>query len=80
MSKTITLRVDDDEYLMLKKAADGAKRTMSNFLEVAAMAYITQETYVSDEEMKEILGDKELLRQLRQGEKEIKEGKYRIVG
>jgi uncharacterized protein (DUF1778 family) len=79
MSKTITLRVDDDEYLMLKKAADGAKRTMSNFLEVAAIAYISRETYVSDEEMKEIMSDKELLRGLKRGMKDYKEGKYRLV-
>jgi hypothetical protein len=80
MSKTITLRVGDDEYRMIKKAADGAKRTISNFLEVAAIAYLSQETYVSDAEMKDIMGDKDLLRELRQGAKEMKEGKYRLVG
>ena len=80
MSKTITLRIDDDEYLMIKKAADGAKRTISNFLEVAAVDYISRESYVSDAEMKDILGDKQLLRELKQGKKEFKEGKHRIVG
>jgi uncharacterized protein (DUF1778 family) len=80
MSKTITVRIDDNEYEMFKKAAQGARRTISNFMEVAAIAYVSQETFVSDAEMKEILNDKDLLKGLRQGEKEIKEGKYKIVG
>jgi uncharacterized protein (DUF1778 family) len=79
MSKTITVRIDDDEYEMIKKAAQGTRRTISNFMEVAAIAYVSQESFVSDSEMKEILNDKELLKDLKHGEKEIKEGKYKIV-
>ena len=80
MSKTITLRIDDAEYELLKKAADGERRTISNFLEVAAMAYISGETFVSDTEMNEIMADKSLMKDLRQSKKEISERKYRIVG
>jgi uncharacterized protein (DUF1778 family) len=80
MSKTITMRVDDDVYQVLRKAAQGARRTISNFLEFATISYLTQETHASDLEMKAILEDKELLKALRTGEKEIREGRYRIVG
>ena len=80
MSKTITMRIDDDIYQMFKKAAHGARRTISNFLEFATLSYLSQETYVSDSEMKEILKDKDLLRDLKHGDREIKEGRYKIVG
>ena len=79
MSKTITMRVDDTVYAMIKTAAAGSRRTISNFLEYAAIAYLSQEAYVSDQEMSDIMSDKALLKSLRQGTKEIKEGKYRIV-
>ena len=37
MSKTITLRIDDEVYKILKTAANGEKRTISNFIEFAAL-------------------------------------------
>jgi len=80
MSKTITMRIDDDIYQIFKKAAHGARRTISNFLEFAAISYLSQDTYISDSEMKEIIKDKDLLRDLKHGEKEIKEGRYKVVG
>jgi hypothetical protein len=79
MSKTITLRVDDDVYTMLKMASDGAKRTISNFLEYAALTYLTQDTYVSEAEMNEIMHDKELLKNIRAAGKDIREGRYTVV-
>ena len=51
MSKTITLRLDDDIYNMLKKAADGEKRNISNFIEYATISFLSKEAFVSDEEM-----------------------------
>ena len=80
MPKTITLRIDDDIYQMFKKAAHGARRTISNFLEFAAISYLSQETYASDAEMKEILKDKDLQKDLKQSEREVREGRYTIVG
>ena len=80
MSKTITMRVDDDIYTMIKTAADGERRSISNFIEYATIAFLTEESFVSDNEMDEILRDENLLKNLKQGKKEIEEGKYRIVG
>lgn len=77
--KTLTVRVDDDTYNLLKKAADGEKRTISNFIEYAALRYLTSELYVSDEEMDEISQDKRLVQNLKKGIKEAKQGKYKIV-
>jgi hypothetical protein len=79
MSKTITMRVDDDTYSIIKKAADGDRRSISNFIEYATIAFLAEESFVSDNEMNEILRDENLLKNLKQGKKEIEEGKYRIV-
>ena len=80
MAKTITMRVDDDTYKLIKTAADGDRRSISNFIEYATIAFLTEESFVSDNEMDEILADENLLKGFKQGRKEIKEGKYRIVG
>lgn len=79
MSKTITLRLNDHIYKMLKTAAAGSRRTISNFLEYAALSFLSQETYISDHEMDEILNDEELLKDIMQSEKDIKNRKYKIV-
>ena len=79
MAKTITLRISDDTYQMLKTAANGTRRTISNFLEYAAVSFLSQDAFVSDREMDEIINDKSLLKSLKRGEKEVKEGRYRIV-
>jgi len=65
---------------MIKTAADGERRSISNFIEYATIAFLTEESFVSDNEMEEILKDENLLKNLKQGKKEIEEGKYRIVG
>ena len=33
MPKTITIRLDDDVYDMFRKAADGERRSISNFVD-----------------------------------------------
>ncbi|HAV10589.1 MAG TPA: CopG family transcriptional regulator [Dehalococcoidia bacterium] len=79
MAKTITVRVDDTTYNKIKNAADSERRTISNFIEYAALAYVDTSCFVADEEMKGILEDQELLNNLKQSIEDIKEGKYRIV-
>jgi len=64
MSKTITIRVDDSTYDIFKKAADGDRRTISNFVEFATLSYVTNEIHVSDQEMNEILSDSSLVSNL----------------
>lgn len=79
MPKTITIRIDDSVYDIFKKAADGERRTISNFVEFAALAYVTNEIHVSDQEMSEILSDASLVGELKKGLKDIRNGKYRLV-
>ena len=77
--KTLTLRVDDDIYSMIKLASDGAKRNISNFIEYATLQYLTSNQYMENEEMNDILNDKDLIKSLNQGLKEVKEGDYTFV-
>lgn len=77
--KTVTVRVDDNVYNLLKKAADGERRTISNFMENASLSYLTNEIYVSDHEMDQILNDSQLVKSLKKGIDDVKKGKYKIV-
>ena len=79
MGKTITIRIDDDTYGLIKKAASGQRRSISNFIEYATMAYLTDDSFVSDEEMEEILGNEKLLKSFQSAEHDIKNDKYQIV-
>ncbi|KAB2931315.1 MAG: DUF1778 domain-containing protein [Leptonema illini] len=77
--KTLTVRIDDGTYHLLKKAADGERRTLSNFIEHAAVQYVASQLTVTDEEMAAILKDESLVRDLRKGLKEAREGKVQIA-
>ena len=77
--KTLTMRVDDSIYQMIKAAADGQKRNISNFIEFATLQYLTSVQYVDHSEMNEILHDKELVQNLHDGLKDFKAKDYKIV-
>jgi uncharacterized protein (DUF1778 family) len=77
MTKTITLRVDENVYKTLKRAADGDRRTISNFLEYAAINYVFNNNVVDDDEMKEIMFFK---KDMNRGLDDIKKGRYKIIG
>lgn len=76
MAKTITVRLDDQLYDMFKKAATGEHRTISNFIEWATLAYLTNEMYVDDKEMNEI---RKQAASLRKGLSDVSKGNYTIV-
>jgi hypothetical protein len=77
--KTLTMRVDDSVYQMIKTAAEGQKRNISNFIEFATLQYLTSVQYVDNNEMNEILNDKELVQNLRDGLQDSKTEDYTIV-
>ena len=79
MAKTVTVRVDDTTYKRIKSAAESERRTISNFIEYATMAYVESSTFVDDQEMKDIVGDKVSLKNLKKSMDDIKRGNYRIV-
>lgn len=77
--KTVTMRVDDAVYEIIKSAAAGQKRTISNFIEYATTQYLTSSQYVDGSEMEEILNDQELVTNLKTGLNDLQSGDYTIV-
>ena len=77
--KTVTMRVDDSIYEMIKLAADGQKRNISNFIEYATTQYLTSTQYVDTAEMNEIVQNEELLENLKSGLVDVQNGDYTIV-
>ena len=77
--KTVTMRVDDSTYRMIKQAADGQKRNLSNFIEFATLQYLSSAQFVDSDEMSEILEDKELFQNLKDGLDDMRKGNYTLV-
>jgi uncharacterized protein (DUF1778 family) len=79
VAKTVTVRLDDEAYELIKTAAQGDRRSMANFIEYAALSFISQQGFVPEEEMEDILADSELLKALDQGRKDYGSGRYKVV-
>jgi len=76
MAKTVTVRVEDEIYNIFKKAADGQRRTISNYIEYATLNYTINESVVDDEEMNEILA---FSADIEKGIKDISAGRYKVI-
>jgi hypothetical protein len=79
MSKTISLRVDDNLYQSLKKHAEAENRSISNFIETAAKHYMEEIEYVDEFEMESIINNPSLIKRLTQGSTDALEGRGRFV-
>jgi len=77
--KTVTMRIDESVYEMIRQAADGQKRNMSNFVEFATLQYLTSSQYIDQEELSDILNDKSLIENLNSGLQDVKNGDYTLV-
>jgi predicted transcriptional regulator len=72
MSKTITMRLDDDVYQTFRTLAERDNRPLSNFIETAAMRFISDNETVDSYEMAEIRGNAALNASLKRGVKDAK--------
>lgn len=79
MSKTITIRLDDAAYEELRRRAEAANRALSNLIETAALRFLREADFVSEDEMEGILADRVLVRRLRRGAREARSRKGRYV-
>ena len=79
MSKTVTLRLKEDVYKIFVEAARAENRSISNLIETAALKNVSEQQFVDDAEMAEILADENLIARLRRGSKEAKTRKGRFV-
>ena len=79
MSKTITIRLDDDKYQLFKKFAEMDNRAISNFMETATSRYIEQISYLDEFEMAEINSNEDLQKSLQSGSDDVKNNRRRSV-
>ena len=72
MSKTVTIRLNDDIYNFIKQHAQNDNRPLSNYIETATLRYIAEIDYVDDFEMSNIMNDAQLLKSLKKGSSDVK--------
>ena len=70
MIRTVTLRLEQDEYDELRAAAAATRRPLPSFIAGAALERIRDARFVDDGEMAEILNDDALVRSLRTGSRQ----------
>ncbi len=72
MPKTITMRLDDEAYRVFRTCADRDNRSLSNFIETAALRFIHENETVDAYEMAEIQANATLKASLKRGLKDAK--------
>ncbi len=79
MSKTVTIRMDESVYNLFRDLARDENRSLSNFIETAALRFVEEHQYVDDFEMAEIRGNKELNNSISKGLRDAKAMRGRFV-
>ncbi|MBI5804834.1 CopG family transcriptional regulator [candidate division TA06 bacterium] len=79
MSTTITLRLDDKTYNIFRTLSQRDNRTLSNFIETAALRYIEDSSLIDEAEMAAIRSDKPLEASLKRGRSDAKAQKGRFA-
>ena len=79
MAKTVTIRLDEGIYGIFRKFAEEENRTLSNFIETAALRYIQETEYVDEYEMEEIRRNRSLNRSIRRGLADVKHQRGRFA-
>ncbi len=75
MSKTVTLRLDDNIYQRFRGMATSDNRPLSNFIETAALRFVEEYEYVDEFEMEEINDNASLKRSIKSGIRDAKAGR-----
>jgi len=70
MSKTITVRLSDEEYEQISTCAENEHRPISNFISHAVLEKIKESAYVDSVEMAQIQSDQKLVKKLKRGHKQ----------
>jgi predicted transcriptional regulator len=79
MSKTVTLRLDDRIYRRFRTLAERENRSLSNFIETAALRFVEGEQYVDEFEMGEIRANESLNKSIKRGLRDAKAKRGRFV-
>lgn len=79
MSKTVTLRLNDDTYAKFRAFAESDNRSLSNFIETSALRYISESEYIDEFEMAEIDNNEELQASLKRALNDAKNKKGTLI-
>ena len=79
MSKTVTLRLDEETYEEFREAARAQRRPLSNLIETAALLKIRELQFVDDTEMAEIMANERLVESLKAGSRDASRRRGRLV-
>ena len=79
MSKTVTLRLDEETYQEFREAAEAQRRPLSNLIETAALLKIRELQFVDDAEMVEILANERLVKSLKAGSRDARQKQGLLV-
>lgn len=79
MTKTITLRLNDEVYETLLEASRAENRSISNLIETAALAKLRELQFVDDAEMAEIFANQNLINRLKRGSAHARARRGRFV-
>lgn len=79
MSKTVTIRLSNEDYKVISTVAKHERRPISNFITHRVMEAIANMNTVDDAEMKEILSDGKVVKSMERGRKQFIQGKGRFV-
>lgn len=79
MSKTVTIRLSNEDYKVISTVAKHERRPISNFITHRVMEAIADMNTVDIAEMKEILSDDKVIKSIERGQKQFTQGKGRFV-
>jgi len=79
MSKTVTIRLSNEDYKVISNVAKHERRPISNFITHRVMQAIADMSTVDDTEMQEILSDEKVMKSIGRGQKQFTQGKGRFV-
>jgi len=79
MPKTLTVRIDEASYRLIEEAASAENRSVSNFIETAALQRAVAETFVAPDEMPEIRSRPAPVRRLKNGNRDAAARRGRFV-
>ena len=79
MTKTITLRLSDEEYQLFLSYAKADNRTLANAIETLAYKKLEESLFADQFEMEEILTNKDLLERMKAGSQQAKKMRGRFV-
>jgi len=79
MSKTVTLRLDDKVYRKFRRLAEQDNRSLSNFIETAALRFVESQQFVVGFEADEIRANKTLNASLKRGRRDAKAKRGRVA-